>query len=447
MECILSNRVMPWNVQSKEFVCTVAGGVVFAVATVALCYFLLSAPSSLNLAHMVSFSLLSAATLSGLGTFAAGMYFYSKKQKQEREEFVQDLTNPVPVEIEEEIDLGPVKISFLDYIADVRKDLPPLFDALQEFLQAFIIGYHNSEGRKVGNNSNMRKAFENIRAQIDSFLQNPEEVLRASIGIATFALVDENKIGPLLAKRSQVIAKLADTLTPKDKYSAQLPLIGRILRVIASRAELADEVLQSRILALQEAYKNMDAIKDAKKREEKRGEYKIALLCLIDYLYEKAKKHITQEQINMWTSHLIPSFLDEWRGDLFSIIQSGMDKLKEAFKPKGIFHNKTYKRLLSTLGDTWAGKKVVYSKIEEYMEAFPLPSNRKSALLDAAKSIYPEIINPFYHGTFDTSHVFCQRVTGIINALDTPKAQENTWKSYIDTYEQFFKDIAAKLRG
>src|SRR5271156_3596026 len=119
MSCINGDSPIPWNVDSKEFVCPLAGGLVFTIATAALSYFLISAPTAMSTSHIVSFTLLSVAVVAGFVTFVMGMYLYNRNQSQEVTDLVEDLENAKPV-IVDEIKLQDSELTSLDYITQVR---------------------------------------------------------------------------------------------------------------------------------------------------------------------------------------------------------------------------------------------------------------------------------------------------------------------------------------
>ena len=236
MSNVNCESAIPWNVNSKPFVFSVAGGIAFTVAAVALCCFMLTAQPSLATSHVVSYALIGAAGAAGLVSFMLGIYFYRKQQQEELAQFVQDIGTMQPITVDK-LELPPSNVATLDYIEKVRKDLPPLFDSVGTFMLALNKGYYKLEGKNPPNETKITQVKDLMKKHIDEFLKNPKEVLRVAIGIVSFALLDEDKMGALLKKSNgQVLACLADALAVPDQgFETQSKIIAHILKVLAQK--------------------------------------------------------------------------------------------------------------------------------------------------------------------------------------------------------------------
>src|ERR1700733_4056297 len=430
MACIRSDRSISCDFKSKEFVMVTAGGITFIVATIALAYFLISAPLACTMSHTVSYTLLSLVEVGSFASFVVGMYLRNYKQKQELADCIEDLKNIKPITIEA-IALQETAVTSLDYIQQVRQELPPLFSALAELLEAFIIGYW---GRRPPNLGQVRIAVDMIHTQVDSFLQHPQEILRVAIGIAAYNLIDEAKMGNLLLQLvSHVITQLPDMLLPPEAgYETQGKLIKHILQVIVSQANIADRTLRERVRELKNAYKAMSEATEVEEREEKMSAYQVALIALVDVLFSKA--NLSADRINTWTAHLVPPFLEQWKGSLFQQISDSMMGIHEAFNENGIFNDGVMKTKIR-FGTTFPSK-FIYPEIKAMIDASPLIPHRQAALQKAAETLIPVLIDPFYYGTFEANHPYRKKVQGILGSNDfvCPIVGKKTWKAHIDAY-------------
>jgi hypothetical protein len=287
-----------------------------------------------------------------------------------------------------------------------------------------------------------------LKGQIDEFLQNPQEILRVAIGIAAFTYSDESKMSALLAKsNSEVIAGLSTVIGEPEKpgLKKQVELISKeILPTLASKANITDHTLREKIKALKEAHQIYQAAHGEEEKKAKKRPYQAALIGLIDHLYANA--HIPEEDIKRWTVHLVPPFLEQFRGELFHIIGENMTSLKDAFKPDGKFNDNSWGMWAALKAIKTAPETVVDPRINGLVDALPLTPARKEALRIAAVSLRPVILQPFLSATFEAG-AYRNKVEKIITKSELPKVEGDKWKTYIDAYAAFFNQIAQQLTG
>jgi hypothetical protein len=433
---------LPLNLKSRECVIVIAGAAAFIAATSALAYLLISMPQQPGMMHIASASAMGVLDLAAFTTFVVGMVIYQRKQNEELEILLQELKEEKPIEIVD-VELKPSEHTSLEYLEHVRQEIPPLFDGLKDFLIGFAKGYYQSENKSPAKLNGIHEAIESIKKEINVFLQNPEEVLRAAIGIAAFNLIDDVKMKEHLHRpEGAVVRGLPEILkTPDSGYETESLLIKQILQILVNNVSIADGELRKKVKELKEAHKTMLKAKIDEKLE-KEAFYKGALIAVVDHLYTHAS--LKKDQIEKWTIHLIPSFLEQWRGSLFERLEGYMLALKEGFYPNGIFNDTGWKTKIriGKMQPSW----FIYPRIKDAIDIMPLVKERKDVMKKAAISLFPVLIEPFYHATFENKHKYRAKLESIILSDDfiLPKP-ENTWKAYIEAFAKFFHQLAQRL--
>lgn len=432
---------------SKEAITTVVGGVAFAVTTLALTILLIAYPSL----GTVGFALLGTLEVASLATTLVGLTLYSIKQRnalvEERlahdamvKEIIDALKLAPPV-IVEEVELEESEFSNLDYIDNVRTQLPPLFDGLKNFLISFVEGHYIAAGQRTKNIEEVATAVDQIQNQIDEFLQNPKEMLRIAIGVASYNLIDEEKMGALLeGSNINLIRGFSDALGEEQgAFKNQATVTKQILQTLSSQYNIVDDELVEKIQAVRKHYTAMRQDRNF----ETNLEYQISMIQMIDCFYSKAV--LPEERINTWTTHLIPPFLENWRASFFERIGANVQVLRDAFSEKGAFNTKSYYWIIYG-GSSWAGKGKLASTIQEKLRPFPLIEERKEVLKNAFKDLFIGMADSIL-GMFTKNAPYRKQVEGILNPdqFALPQPAEDNWETYIKVYSDFFNTQANKL--
>ena len=453
----------PLNLNSKEAGMTAAGAITFAVSTVILTYLLIAQPGL----GIVGFSVLETITVVSLITTIVGLVLHSIKQRKALDNNIEEVaTAPevtdeegatasavtdkevatVPEVTVEEGVLEKSEIAPPDYIEQVRLELPLLFDGLETLLKAFVEGYYISIGKKPQNLDKIQEALKVIRTQINEFLQNPQEVLRVAVGIAAYTLIDEKQMGELLKKSdADVIKGLPISLaTDETGFEKQVTLTCQILQALCTQAKVNDETLKGHIKEVRNNYNKMLSTRGGD--EEAKTNYQVALIEMIDYLYTHAT--LSEQQIEAWTSQLIPSFLENWRGSLFTRIDMRMKSLHEAFDKDGLFNDGVKKAILLG-GRTVFGRLFVDARIQKRIASLPLIPKRKAVFKTVALDLFDAFVGPIVDGLFAKDHLYRKKVQEIINAqgFSPPKVEGTKWKPYIEAYAKFFTTLAAQIKA
>lgn len=397
--------------RSKEGISALVGGVAFTIATIALCYFLLTTQNTLTMTHLVSFSAIGGVAVAGLITFVLGIYFYDRKQKK-----VLDAADTrEPTQTIHQKKKTPIHSVSTPYTENIRSSLPALFNSLEMLLTAYVKCYCKFQNTTHHNSDHISSSLELIHEQLDGFLQNPQEILQSALTFNACNLEPQAGMSALLKQsNAQIIKGLADQLI-------LISLEKQILQAITSQADLTDKTLNKYIQNLKNSYKT--------------DNYAIALSNLINHLYINAE--VPQKLVDEWTVHIMPAFLDSWRELFFDSIVYSIEMFKRGFSPQGAFNNWTKKTAMKGFL-ILPGKSLLADKfMKRFIRNLPLVPQRQQALSKAALTLFEVFSTPYYYGTFEKGN-FSENVKNITFSFDIPQVTGKSWKECIETYTTYF---------
>ncbi len=334
-------------------------------------------------------------------------------------------------------------------VAQLKELTPPLMNAAQRLFLAFFKTYYGEKkDLKV-----ISEAVTKIRALIDEILNDKRELVRLSIFYAFDQIFDPEQL------------KDRWTLTPElflkalPRMLIQSPSAGCVqgfdhMKTLVDQLSKNSHSDHSDFKSLLGTAENACKAYHASLAEEKKDLEKVAEL---EKIYQKArfalfrlflqKIKVTDEEVENWSSHLIPEFLGYFKFRLFSqLLPEKLSLILKGHQPTGVF---TKYWMLIYAATSWLARSKVFDFVREEQKKTPISQKYKDRIIEIIQLLLPELSNPLYDATCRTGSPIYEKTKRIFGEAITEapqfKHEAATWAGYFASYTAYVHDLSLKF--